>query len=168
MYVYIYICIHICIYVYTWYIYIYIYIYIHTYIHIQGSKASQASFLTSDIALCISRSGQPQGVHYHTGSLLEKRYRMVHQRLQQRSASRAASMTQCKTPEWDPFLTRKVEWCIKGSLNTWTGSLKSDVRWCFKGDVWWCLAIQRPRTRSTAARQVSNAHERDLVTNQNV
>jgi len=29
-------------------------------------------------------------------------------------------------------------------------------------------AIKRPRTRSTAARQVSNAHERDLVTNQNV
>jgi hypothetical protein len=29
-------------------------------------------------------------------------------------------------------------------------------------------AIQRPRTRSVAARQVSNAHERDLVTNQNV
>ena len=30
------------------------------------------------------------------------------------------------------------------------------------------LAIKRPRTRSTTARQVSNAHERDLVTNQNV
>jgi len=29
-------------------------------------------------------------------------------------------------------------------------------------------AIQRPRTRSVAARQVSNAHERDLVMNQNV
>ena len=29
-------------------------------------------------------------------------------------------------------------------------------------------AIKRPRTRSTAARQVSNTHERDLVTNQNV
>ena len=29
-------------------------------------------------------------------------------------------------------------------------------------------AIKRPRTRSTAARQVSNAYERDLVTNQNV
>ena len=29
-------------------------------------------------------------------------------------------------------------------------------------------AIKRPRTRSTAARQVSNAHHRDLVTNQNV
>jgi len=29
-------------------------------------------------------------------------------------------------------------------------------------------AIKRPRTRSTAARQVSNAHERDIVTNQNV
>jgi len=28
--------------------------------------------------------------------------------------------------------------------------------------------INRPRTRSTAARQVSNAHERDVVTNQNV
>ena len=28
--------------------------------------------------------------------------------------------------------------------------------------------IKRPRTRSTAARQVSNAHERDLVTNQKV
>jgi len=27
-------------------------------------------------------------------------------------------------------------------------------------------AIKRPRTRSAAARQVSNAHERDLVTNQ--
>jgi len=30
------------------------------------------------------------------------------------------------------------------------------------------IAIKRPRTRSTAARQVSNTHERDLVTNQNV
>jgi len=30
------------------------------------------------------------------------------------------------------------------------------------------VAIKHPRTRSTAARQVSNAHERDLVTNQNV
>jgi len=30
------------------------------------------------------------------------------------------------------------------------------------------LAIKRPRTVSTAARQVSTAHERDLVTNQNV
>jgi len=30
------------------------------------------------------------------------------------------------------------------------------------------LAIKRPRTRSTAARQVSNAHERDLVTNQKI
>jgi len=30
------------------------------------------------------------------------------------------------------------------------------------------LAIERPRTRSTAACHVSNAHERDLVTNQNV
>ena len=30
------------------------------------------------------------------------------------------------------------------------------------------IAIKRPRTRSTAARQVSNAYERDLVTNQNV
>ena len=30
------------------------------------------------------------------------------------------------------------------------------------------LAIKRPRTRSTAARQVGNAYERDLVTNQNV
>jgi len=30
------------------------------------------------------------------------------------------------------------------------------------------LAIKRPRTRSTAARQVRYAHERDLVTNQNV
>jgi len=29
-------------------------------------------------------------------------------------------------------------------------------------------AIKRPQTRSTAARQVSTAHERDLVTNQNV
>jgi len=29
-------------------------------------------------------------------------------------------------------------------------------------------AIQRPRTRSVAARQVSNAHERDFVTNKNV
>jgi len=29
-------------------------------------------------------------------------------------------------------------------------------------------AIKRPRTRSTAARQVSNTHTRDLVTNQNV
>ena len=29
-------------------------------------------------------------------------------------------------------------------------------------------AIKRPRTRSTAARQVSSAYERDLVTNQNV
>jgi len=29
-------------------------------------------------------------------------------------------------------------------------------------------AIKRPRTRSAAARQVSNAHERDLITNQNV
>jgi len=29
-------------------------------------------------------------------------------------------------------------------------------------------AINRPRTRSAAARQVSNTHERDLVTNQNV
>jgi len=29
-------------------------------------------------------------------------------------------------------------------------------------------AIKRPRTRSTAARPVSNAHGRDLVTNQNV
>ena len=29
-------------------------------------------------------------------------------------------------------------------------------------------AIKRARTRSTAARQVSNAYERDLVTNQNV
>jgi len=28
--------------------------------------------------------------------------------------------------------------------------------------------IQRPRTRSAAARQMSNAHERDLVTNQNI
>jgi len=27
---------------------------------------------------------------------------------------------------------------------------------------------KRPRSRSTAARQVSKAHERDLVTNQNV
>ena len=27
---------------------------------------------------------------------------------------------------------------------------------------------KRPRTRYTTARQVSNAHERDLVTNQNV
>jgi len=26
------------------------------------------------------------------------------------------------------------------------------------------MTIKRPRTRSTAARQVSNAHERDLVT----
>jgi len=32
----------------------------------------------------------------------------------------------------------------------------------------WGRAIKRPRTRSTAARQMSNAHERDLVTNQNV
>ena len=32
----------------------------------------------------------------------------------------------------------------------------------------WGRALKRPRTRSTAARQVSNAHERDLVTNQNV
>ena len=32
----------------------------------------------------------------------------------------------------------------------------------------WGRAIKRPRTRSTAACQVSNAHERDLVTNQNV
>ena len=32
----------------------------------------------------------------------------------------------------------------------------------------WSIAIKRPRTRSIAARQVSNAHERDLVTNQNV
>jgi len=31
-----------------------------------------------------------------------------------------------------------------------------------------CAAIKRPRTRSATARQVSNAHERDLVTNQNV
>ena len=30
------------------------------------------------------------------------------------------------------------------------------------------VAIQRPRTRSAAARQTSNTHERDLVTNQNV
>jgi len=30
------------------------------------------------------------------------------------------------------------------------------------------VAIQRPQTRSTAARQVSNAHERDFVTNENV
>jgi len=30
------------------------------------------------------------------------------------------------------------------------------------------IAIKRPRTRSAAARQVSNAHERDLVTNKNV
>ena len=30
------------------------------------------------------------------------------------------------------------------------------------------LAIKRPRTRSTAARKVSNTYERDLVTNQNV
>jgi len=30
------------------------------------------------------------------------------------------------------------------------------------------LAIKRPRTKSTAARQVSNVHERDLVTNHNV
>jgi len=30
------------------------------------------------------------------------------------------------------------------------------------------LAIKGPRTRSTAARQVSNAHEQDLGTNQNV
>jgi len=30
------------------------------------------------------------------------------------------------------------------------------------------LAIKRPQTRSTAAREVSNTHERDLVTNQNV
>jgi len=29
-------------------------------------------------------------------------------------------------------------------------------------------AIKRPRTRSAAVRQVSNALERDLVTNQNV
>jgi len=29
-------------------------------------------------------------------------------------------------------------------------------------------AIQRPRTSSAAARQVSNAHRRDLVTNKNV
>jgi len=29
-------------------------------------------------------------------------------------------------------------------------------------------AIKRPRTRSTAARQVSNAYERDVVKNQNV
>jgi len=35
----------------------------------------------------------------------------------------------------------------------------------FKKVEW---AIKRPRTGSTAARQVSNAHERDLVTNQNV
>jgi len=33
--------------------------------------------------------------------------------------------------------------------------------------AWW-RAIKRPRTRPTAARQVSNVHERDLVTNQNV
>jgi len=32
----------------------------------------------------------------------------------------------------------------------------------------WGRAIQRPRTRSAAARQVSNAHERDLVTYNNV
>jgi len=32
----------------------------------------------------------------------------------------------------------------------------------------WGRAIQRPRTRYAAARQVSNAHERDLVTNNNV
>jgi len=32
----------------------------------------------------------------------------------------------------------------------------------------WDEAMKRPRTRSTAARQVGNAHERDLVTNQNV
>jgi len=30
------------------------------------------------------------------------------------------------------------------------------------------LTVKRPRTRSAAARQVINAHERDLVTNQNV
>ena len=30
------------------------------------------------------------------------------------------------------------------------------------------IAIKRPRTRSTAARQVSSAYKRDLVTNQNV
>jgi len=29
-------------------------------------------------------------------------------------------------------------------------------------------AIKRPRTRSAAARQVINAHEQDIVTNQNV
>ena len=29
-------------------------------------------------------------------------------------------------------------------------------------------ALKRPRTKSTTARQVSNAYERDLVTNQNV
>jgi len=28
--------------------------------------------------------------------------------------------------------------------------------------------MQRPRTRSAAARQMSNAHERDRVTNENV
>jgi len=31
----------------------------------------------------------------------------------------------------------------------------------------WGRAIKRPRTKSTAVRQVSNVHERDLVTNQN-
>ena len=32
----------------------------------------------------------------------------------------------------------------------------------------WGRAIQRPQTRSAAARQVSNAHQQDLVTNLNI
>ena len=49
--------------------------------------------------------------------------------------------------------------------------IRNAHKWCvcvFLVVLTWGWAIKRPRTRSTAARQVSNAHERDLVTNQNV
>jgi len=72
--------------------------------------------------------------------------------------------------------TKLPQWYLEDSCNP-----KNQINWtCFSSWLDYphnpslrkilnlCSAIKRPQTRSAAARQVHNAHERDLVTNKNV
>ena len=129
-----------CIFIYEYAISEYMYMYMYMYM-----------IITLIWIYVITHITDPGVVHARQFLLKQRSITIINRRWENERGRRAD-----RKEEWERERVRERHWRRK-ECATHT-RIRNYIEW----------AIQRPRTRSAAARQVSNAHKRDLVTNKNV